>query len=157
MLSKVYESHNKWINTVKKMGCTEQEAEDITSDMYLIIGKMLNKGLDISYGDEVNYYYIYRTLRTSFLQLKNRLTKEAKVPLELTLDIESMQYVDFERVNDEVLDELNKMHWYDRKVYELIQGGYSVTDLSKKTNIRYHSLYNTYRKTKDKLKVKITE
>jgi len=29
MLKKVYESHNKWINTVLKMGATQYEAEDI--------------------------------------------------------------------------------------------------------------------------------
>ena len=66
MLEKVFESHNKWVNTVIKFGCTKDEAEDIVSNMYLIIARMLKKGLNISYGDDVNYYYIYLTLRTSF-------------------------------------------------------------------------------------------
>lgn len=157
MLEKIYASHNKWINTVLKFGCTQDEAEDIVGNMYVIIGTMLKKGLNIAYGDDVNYYYIYLTLKTSFLQMKNRQTKEKKVSIDLVLDIESGEYVDFDAANDIVLEELDNVHWYDKKVFELIQGEYSITELSNKTNITYHSLYNTYRKTKQKLKDKIIE
>jgi hypothetical protein len=157
MLEKIYDSHNKWINTVLKFGCTQDEAEDIVGNMYVIIGTMLKKGLNIAYGDDVNYYYIYLTLKTSFLQMKNRQTKEKKVSIDLVLDIESGEYVDFDAANDIVLEELDNVHWYDKKVFELIQGEYSITELSNKTNITYHSLYNTYRKTKQKLRDKIIE
>lgn len=157
MLEKIYASHNKWINTVLKFGCTQDEAEDIVGNMYVIIGTMLKKGLNIAYGDDVNYYYIYLTLKTSFLQMKNRQTKEKKVSIDLVLDIESGEYVDFDSANDIVLEELDNVHWYDKKVFELIQGEYSITELSNKTNITYHSLYNTYRKTKQKLRDKIIE
>lgn len=157
MLEKIYASHNKWINTVLKFGCTQDEAEDIVGNMYVIIGTMLKKGLNIAYGDDVNYYYIYLTLKTSFLQMKNRQTKEKKVSIDLVLDIESGSYVDFDAANDIVLEELDNVHWYDKKVFELLQGEYSITELSNKTNITYHSLYNTYRKTKQKLRDKIIE
>jgi len=155
MLQKVYASHKKWINTTLKFGCSLEEAEDIVGDMYAIIGKMLKNGLNIAYGDDVNYYYIYRTLKSSFLQMKNRQNKENKVPLDLVLDIESGEYIDFDKANETMQEELDKMHWYDKKVYNLIQDEYSITELSNKTSITYHSLYNTYRKTKDKLKDKI--
>ena len=157
MLEKIYASHNKWINTTLKFGCTQDEAEDIVGNMYVIIGTMLKKGLNIAYGDDVNYYYIYLTLKTSFLQMKNRQTKEKKVSIDLILDIEAGSYVDFDSANDIVLEELENVHWYDKKVFELIQGEYSITELSNKTNITYHSLYNTYRKTKQKLRDKIIE
>jgi hypothetical protein len=157
MLEKIYESHNKWINTTLKFGCTKDEAQDIVGNMYVIIGTMLNNGLNITYGDDVNYYYIYLTLRTSYLQLYNKKKKENKVSYDLVLDIATGEYVDFDEANDVVLKELDKVHWYDKKVFELIQGEYSITELSKKTNISYHSLYNTYRKTKQKLTDKIIE
>jgi DNA-directed RNA polymerase specialized sigma24 family protein len=157
MLEKVFKDHKKWINTVLKFGCSKTEAEDIVGDMYVIIGKMLNNGLNIAYGDEVNYYYIYRTLRTSFLQLCNKKKKENKVPLDLIVDIESGEYIDFEKASETVLNELDNMHWYNKKLFNLVQYEYSITDLSKKTNIPYHSIYNTYRKTKDKLTKKILE
>ena len=49
MLEKVFKDHKKWINTVLKFGCSKTEAEDIVGDMYVIIGKMLNNGLNIAY------------------------------------------------------------------------------------------------------------
>lgn len=157
MLEKIYSSHKKWINTVLKFGCTKNEAEDIVGNMYLIIGTMLQKGLNISYGDEVNYYYIYLTLKTSFLQMKKKQKREARVPIDLVLDLTSSEYIDFDEANQKVEDKLNQLHWYDRKVYNLIQNEYSITELSKRTNISYHSLYNTFRKVKLKLKETICQ
>ena len=155
MLEKIYASHNKWINTTLKFGCSKDEAEDIVGNMYLIIGTMLKKGLNIAYGDDVNYYYIYLTLKTSFLQMKKKQTKENSVPIDLIVDLQSSEYIDFYSANEKVLDELDKLHWYDRKIYNLIQGEYTITELSKKTNITYHSIYNTYRKVKAHLKEKL--
>ncbi len=155
MLEKVYESHNKWINTVLKMGASQYEAEDVVGSMYLILGQMLNKGLNISYGDEVNYFYIYKTLKTSYLQMCLKKKKENKISIDLVLDLESGEYIDFNEANETVEAELNNLHWYDRKVYNMIQDEYSITELSRKTNITYHSLYNTFRKVKDRLKQKV--
>lgn len=155
MLEKVYESHNKWINTVLKMGASQYEAEDVVGNMYLILGQMLNKGLNISYGDDVNYFYIYKTLKTSYLQMCLKKKKENKISIDLVLDLESGEYIDFNEANETVESELNNLHWYDRKVYNMIQDEYSITELSRKTNITYHSLYNTFRKVKDRLKQKV--
>ena len=157
MLEKIFDAHNKWINTVLKFGCSKEEAEDIVGDMYCIIGKMLTKGLDISYGDDVNYYYIYLTLKTSFLQLKKRKEKEGKKSIDLVYNLESGEYIDFETENNKVEDELKRLHWYDRKVYNMIQNEYTITELSDKTTISYHSLYNTFRKVKKRLKQKINK
>ena len=155
MLEKVYESHNKWINTVLKLGANKHEAQDIVGNMYLTIGQMLNKGLDISYGDDVNYFYIYKTLKTSYLQMCLKKKKENKTSIDLVLDLASGDYIDFNEANDVVEAELDKLHWYDKKVYTMVQDEYSITELSKKTNITYHSLYNTFRKVKDRLKDKV--
>ena len=157
MLEKIFTSHKKWINTVLKFGCSKEEAEDIVGDMYCIIGKMLTKGLDISYGDDVNYYYIYLTLKSSFLQLKKRKEKEGKKSIDLVYNLESGEYIDFETENNKVEDELERLHWYDRKVYNMIQNEYTITELSNKTTISYHSLYNTFRKVKKRLKQKINK
>ena len=87
------------------------------------------------------------------MQLKKN--KLPKTSIDLVLDLESGEYIDYEKQNDIVEEELKSLHWYDQKVYNLIQGEYSITELSKKTNITYHSLYNTFRKVKDRLKEKI--
>jgi len=155
MLEKVFKDHKKWINTTLKMGCTREQAEDIVGEMYVNVGAMLNRGLDIAYADEVNYFYIYRALRNAFINFKKKQIKERTISIDLTTELLQPEYIDFESINEEVEDALEEFHWYDRKVYNLIQDKYSIRELSEKTNISYHSLYNTYRGVKDKLKDKI--
>ena len=155
MLEKVFKDHKKWINTTIKMGCTREQAEDIVGEMYVNVGTMLNKGLDITYGDEVNYFYIYRALRNAFINFKKKQVKEQSISIDLTDGLKESEYIDFESINEEVERALEEFHWYDKKVYNLIQYEYSIRELSEKTNISYHSLYNTYRGVKKKLKEKI--
>jgi len=47
------------------------------------------------------------------------------------------------------------MHWYDKKVFELVQDTNNISALSRETNIEYRSLYNTYQKVKRKIKDKL--
>ena len=154
-LELIYKDHKKWINTTKKMGCTLQEAEDIVGDMYIKVAELVKKGLVPYYGNEINYFYIYRALRNTFLNLKNKKKKMNSVSLDFTQDLEQPEMVDFDEANSIVEEKLSTMHWYDQKVFNMIQDGYTIRELSNKTNITYHSLYNTYRKVKEELKKEI--
>ena len=62
----IAKKHKTWIEIVTSFGCPAETSEDIVQEMYIKIHKKLNKGLDIMYKDEVNYYYIFKTLRTLF-------------------------------------------------------------------------------------------
>ena len=62
------------------------------------------------------------------------------------------QELDYEEKYNLVKKELDKLYWYDKKVFEIINGGESIASLSRKTHIAYYSLYNTYTKVKIKLK-----
>ena len=143
--------HSDWVQVVSSFGCDRQLAEDIVQEMYIKIQLKLEKGLDISYGkNDINYYYVFKTLRTLFLDLK-RKTKNIKM-----VDIENLSNfetdIDYTEKYDLVKKELKKMYWYDRKVFEIINSGQSIAALSRKTKIQYYSLYNTYKKVKEKLK-----
>jgi len=153
LLSQIFKKHRIWIDIVCTFGCNKDTAEDIVQEMYLKIQKNIDNGLDINYDDDYNYFYIFKTLRSMFIDLKR---KESKVIL-LNIDDNISYFHNIEDVNyiesyNKVLKELNKCYWYDRKVYQLLEGNESVAKLSRKTNISYHSLYNTYRRVLDKLK-----
>ena len=60
--------------------------------------------------------------------------------------------VNFDYTYNEIKKELKKMYWYDRKVFEIIEGGESIAEFSRKSGIPYYSLYNTYKKVKNILK-----
>ncbi len=153
-LSEIFKKHKIWIDIVCTFGCNKETAEDIVQEMYIKIDKKIKNGLDINFGkNDYNYYYIFKTLKTLFLDLKR---KEAKVK---TIDIDTAtKYLsdidnrNYDVVYQDVQNQLNKMYWYDKKVYEIIESGQSIAKLSRKSGIPYYSLYNTYKKVKQKLK-----
>ena len=151
----VAEKHKTWIEIVSSFGCTNETSEDLVQEMYIKIQKKLVKGLDIMYNDEINYYYIFKTLRTLFLDFK-RKGKNIKMVNIDDVDIDkSISDIDYDKAYAIVQEELKTMYWYDRKVFEIINGGESIAEFSRKSFIHYYSLYHTYNKVKDKLKKKL--
>ena len=143
--------HKQWVEIVLSFGCNKEIAEDIVQEMYYKIQLKLEKGLDIMYNEkEINYYYIFKTLRTLFYDLKRKGKNITMVSMD---DIHlTTTDVNFKEPYDKVQKELSKMFWYDRKVFEIINEGETIAEFSRKSFIHYHSLYNTYRKVKKHLK-----
>ena len=81
--------------------------------------------------------------------------KENKVVIVNIEDVEirtKEDDIDYDKAFQNVEKEVDQLFWYDRKVYQIIDDGSSIADLSRKTKIPYYSLYNTFKKVKDKLK-----
>ena len=147
----IAEKHNQWLEIVLTFGCNNETAEDIVQEMYYKIHLKLEKGLDIMYNEtEVNYYYVFKTLQTLFYDLKRKGKDINMVALD-DIQIPTTD-VNYNEPYDKVQEELSKMFWYDRKVFEIINGGESIADFSRNSNIHYYSLYHTYKKVKKKLK-----
>ena len=67
--------HDDWINCIKGMGCNESLAEDYVQDAYIKFHNYLQKGKNISYGDDdVNTFYFYMTLRSVYIDDKKKKT-----------------------------------------------------------------------------------
>ena len=153
ILEKLFKRHKDWCNIVESFGCNPDTAEDLVQSMYLKIGKLVAQGKDISFGDDVNHFYIFRTLTTLFLDHK-RKDNRSGIILE-DIEAEQDEEVDYDSKYQKILDALEELYWYDRKVFEIVENGESISELSRKTNISYYSLYNTYKKVKKYLKNKI--
>ena len=153
----IAKKHDTWIEIVQTFGCTKRIAEDITQEMYIKIQLQLEKGtLDIMFKDEVNYYYIFKTLKTLFIDLKRKGKNVHVIGLDEYLeengDANYINDVSYEETYKRVTDELKKMHWYEQRVFEIINGGEKIAEFSRQSNISYYALYFTYKKVKDKLK-----
>jgi DNA-directed RNA polymerase specialized sigma24 family protein len=156
ILNKLFKKHKTWCEIVESFGCNPDTAEDIVQEMYLKIGKLVDKGTDISYGDGVNYFYIFRTLTSIFLDYKRKESKTGIIGIdELDMEFEGSEEVDYDKEYDKVLQGLAELYWYDRQIFEIIENGVNISELSRKTNISYYSLYNTYKKVKKYLKDKL--
>jgi len=147
----IAKKHDTWIDIVCSFGCTKEVAEDLTQEMYYKVQINLSKGLDIKYGEEINYYYIFKTLKTLFIDLKRKGKNITMVSLDnIHLSSEDVYY---NESYDKVLKVLDEMYWYDRKVFDVINSGESIAEFSRKSEIPYYSLYNTYKKVKLKIKL----
>ena len=160
-LKLAYEKHNDWISIVLSFGCNPSVAEDIVQEVYIKLDRLLDKGLDATYGDEVNYYYVYKQLRGTYLNLKKQKDKinmqyieEMGIP-DKEVDIAEDEKYDVLQLMKNLDTELEQLYWYDKKVFEIIMGGKKIAELSRDTDIGYYSLYNTFRKTIKHLKQKL--
>ena len=155
-LQKIGEKHNDWLRIVKSFGCKNQYCEDIVQTMYIKVHTLINSGTDISYGADINHFYIYRILRSLFIDLCRKEAKVTKVNLEhlerFVQEEEVQEYKDIEGKMKELDSLLDKVYWYDRKVFDLISEGMSIAELSKRSGISYYSLYNTYKNVKSLIK-----
>ena len=74
-LEKLASKHNTWVGLVKSMGCNPSYVEDVVQDAYIRVYEYLEKGVDISYGDDdVNDFYMYMTLRSIYLNRAKKKT-----------------------------------------------------------------------------------
>jgi DNA-directed RNA polymerase specialized sigma24 family protein len=143
--------HKEWLNIVLSFGCKPEIAEDIVQEMYIKIQLKLEKGLDIMYNEkEINYYYIFKTLKSLFYDLKRKGKNITIVSID---DVHlTTSDINYQEPYKKIENELSKMFWYDRKVFEIINEGESIAEFSRKSKIHYYSLYNTYNRVKNKLK-----
>lgn len=162
ILEKIAKKHKTWVATVISFGCDSAIAEDIVQESYIKLNKLILSGLDISYGDnDINYFYVYKTLKTLYGDLLRKNKKIKKVNIDalnkyiINEEQEEKKDIDISKKMQELNSFLNSIYWYDRKVFEIISNGTSIAKLSRKTDISYASLYNTYRNVKKSIKKNI--
>tara|TARA_R110000823_G_scaffold197443_4_gene328636 strand:- start:930 stop:1406 length:477 start_codon:yes stop_codon:yes gene_type:complete len=147
----LYKKRRKWRNVLVHFGCEERLCDDLISDMYLKVFEKMTKGTNIMYNkEEINYYYIYKILRSIYYN-KTRKEKDYHF-VGLAFLREEEADPDNAELYLKIETELKQMYWYDRKVFEIVASGESILNLSKMTKISYHSLYKTFKKVKKKIK-----
>lgn len=145
------DDHQKWVNMLLHFGCHPDSQEDLIQDMYLKMYLRLRSGGSFIVEDnQINYYFIFKVLRSIFI---DKIRKEKNihfVGIHILHKMESEP--DNTKLYNKLEDTLKNMYWYDRKIFEIVTEGESIRKLSIKTGIRYDSLYRTFKKTKSKIK-----
>ena len=162
-LEKVFSKNKDWVRICMSFGCNKTTAEDLTQEMYLKLATLLqnNNSLDIYYDEsQINHFYIYRILRSLFIDLCRKESKITKVNVEylqkFVEEKDVKEYKDIEGKMKQLDSLLDKVYWYDAKVFRLLtEEKMSIAELSKKTGISYYSLYNTYKNVKSLIKTEI--
>ncbi len=166
ILEKAYKKHNDWIRIVVSFGCNKSTAEDIVQEGYIKIDEMTKKGKDLTYKDDINYWYVYKILRHLFLHLKLKEKKSKVVDIQFIKNdygqlrdidevVKAPSHIDYHKFDEKFNELLGELTWYDKSVFQLISSGKKISELSRETNISYVSLWNSYRKVKKHIEEKI--
>jgi DNA-directed RNA polymerase specialized sigma24 family protein len=148
-----YDKHNQWVEIVQTFGgLNNEECEDLVQTMYILLIKNTQKGIDYMYNDEINYYYVFKILRGLYVDLIRKKSKVKLISLENIEPVTEIDHNNYDEVYNKLQEILKDMYWYDKKVFEIIEDGTNISELSRKSKISYYSLYNTYKKVKQKLK-----
>ena len=153
ILELAFKRHKNWIDIVVSFGCNRDTAEDLVMEMYIKIDRLASSGTDLMYKDDINYFYVFKVLSTMFLDLKRKEAKTTIVDLDSVSEISTEQdLTNYEEKYQDVLDAFDQLYWYDKKVYEIVDDGLSISELSRKTKISYYSLNNNLNNVKKFLK-----
>lgn len=155
ILDKLAEKHSDWIRIVQSFGCDRTTSEDLVQDMYLKVYDWSEKNnRSILYNDtEVNYYFIYKVLRSIWINHVNYNNRYSDYEIIENINLSTENENNLQNVADLIEEKLSELYWYDRKIFELVyKDGISMLQISYKTGIDYCSIKRTIKKVKNILK-----
>jgi hypothetical protein len=176
ILDILFLKHSTWIKYVKSFGCPPELAEDFVQEMYIkIFIYSEKKDNDLMYNEnEVNYFFVYVTLKNLYYDTLRRSKKQIKVDLSDNYLQDETEYTETEyhvknnamTVWRDSLDaEIKTIKEYNRKKANLCYIKFifdkvfvqqmSVSQLSREVGITYWSLRNTVLIIKQQIKDEI--
>lgn len=180
VITEIYKKHKTWLEIVESFNVNSDTAKDIVSEMYIKVQTYIeNKNADIYYnGSEINYYFIYLTLRNLVYDLKRAEKKISFIEFSQNeiddIELEYKELPDnFKKLesiiqwyeNPEYLEMLenetklenfssDKMHiYYLRRIFkEVYLDGKKLAKFSRESKITYWSLRNTLKIIKNQIR-----
>lgn len=172
ILDILYLKHSTWVKYVVSFGCPVEIAEDYVQEMYIKIHNYSQRGADLMYNEtEVNYFFIYVTLKNMYYDDIKSKKRYTFLELEDNYTIDESEYTegDFElqskavkRWLDDLNHEINREQEYSqyqaslcyiRFIYQKVFiEAITVQQLSNETKLSYWSIRNTVVRIKQQIK-----
>lgn len=138
--------NDEWIRMAMSFGADRDSAKDLVQDMYLRMYKYVENPERIMYNeDEVNTYFVFVVLRNLFISSQKSMSFEQLE--EIDGEMEEPNYDSenaYNRLLDELWDEVESWHWYDTKLFKLYHNtDMTIKKISEETKISERSIWNT--------------
>ena len=163
MLEKLAVHHLLWIKMLVNLGCKVEDAQDLVQDMYIRLDRLVKDPNKMMYGDEVNRYYVWTTLRNMYF---SKLKKDrASIFYELR-DSDESEIDDYDTLEDDafrnITDKIDNItsNWsiYDKKLFELyFIKGLSLRAIAKGSKIGLTSIHTSILNYKQILRENLSE
>jgi RNA polymerase sigma factor (sigma-70 family) len=163
MLEKLAVHHLLWIKMLVNLGCKVEDAKDLVQDMYIRLDRLVKDPNKMMYGDEVNRYYVWTTLRNMYF---SKLKKDrASIFYELRDsdeseidDYDTLEDDAFRSITDKIDNITSKWSIYDKKLFELyFIKGLSLRAIAKGSKIGLTSIHTSILNYKQILRENLSE
>ena len=163
MLEKLAQHHVLWIKMLVNLGCGVEDAKDLVQDMYIRLHDLVKDPKRIMYGDEVNRYYVWITLRNMYFSSLKKKRNNIFYELRDTDDVELNEYDSLEDnaflfLESQIESITSKWEIYDKRLFELyFMQGLSLRAISKGSKIGLTSIHTSVLNYKRILRESLSE
>tara|TARA_B110000977_G_C10948319_1_gene443668 strand:- start:54 stop:584 length:531 start_codon:yes stop_codon:yes gene_type:complete len=163
MLEKLAKHHDLWIKMLVNLGCNVPLAQDLVQDMYIRLHRLVKDESRIMYGNDINRYFIWTTLRNMYF---SRLKSNKQMPTyelndndDLELDSYNIEKDNsFESIQSRIGEIVSTWSVYDKKLFSLyfIQG-MSLRKIAKGAGIGLNSIHDSVKSQREVLRSELSE
>ena len=153
LVEHTYRKHNVWLTQCAyNFTGSKDKANELVQDLYLKLLE-LQDIKKIMYKEDINLYYIYKMLRSIYLNGQKKSITMLPIDEELynlsTSEYDEQADSDWERalaLSNEALDQL---YWFDAKLLRVyIEENHSIQSLHNATGISNSTIWTSMKKTK---------
>jgi DNA-directed RNA polymerase specialized sigma24 family protein len=164
IVEQVYKKHHSWLIAVSYNFTQDKDkAEELTQNLYLRLLELpdINK---IKYKGDINLYYLYKMIRSSFLNENKKQINVLPINEDIIEYMEDVPYdYDTDNQHEQLITDVryildNDIDWFSSlllKVY--LDDDHSIESLHKETRISKSTIWSSLNKTKKFIKNKINE
>ena len=167
MLELLAKQHDDWIRIAYNMTEDMDEAKDLVQEMYLVVLEGKRSIKDITYKDQINRYFVWKLLRSLFIdEYRRKNSKKSVVTFELREEDNAIEGVVYDYSEDDsfssIVDKIKEItsDWkpYDKKLFDLyFMQGLSLRQISKGAGIGLNSIHNSVKSYKEMLKQELSK
>lgn len=163
MLDKLSKHHDLWLQMLNNMGCNSEVAKDIVQDMYLKLNRLVKNPERIMYGDDVNRYYVFITLRNLYYSYLKSVKKNMFYELYDTDDVVEDEYdysedEAFNKLTEKINVVVSTWEKYDRQLFDMYFNKWiSLRKISKGSNLGLTSIHRRVLYFKEVLTKELSE
>ncbi len=149
--------HKEWLKIVIYFGADVETAKEIVQQMYLKIGEIeLKEGnlkRFINYNGQINTVWVFKVLQNLYIDS----TKKKEYKMEIYIEYNQQPIDDQENEYHTILSKMKlvilSLNEYEQMLLELyFVHDRSLREISKRTGIGVHSIFNTIKNAKEKIK-----
>jgi RNA polymerase sigma factor (sigma-70 family) len=153
LVEHTYRKHNNWLSQVAyNFTNNKDNAEELVQELYLKLMELkdVNK---IMYNNDVNLFYLYKMIRSIYLNGLKKQTNHLPIDDDLVnLPADSYSYEAdnaFEQTLALANEALDSIHWFESKLLRVyIEDNHSIQSLHNATGISNSTIFTSMKKTK---------